>query len=263
MGSNSKIEWCDHTWNPWIGCTRVSPGCEHCYAERYAGRFGLAQWGAGSPRRRTGRASWKLPLAWNASAARRGIRYRVFVESLGDFFDNEVPDALRLEVLQLLALQQHLDPIVLTKRIGNAERFFKEHPAAARVFAAQVWLGVTAVNQEEADRDIPKLLRLPARIRFVSMEPLLGPVRLGGPISCALDWVIAGGESGPRARQMDPDWVRSLRDECARAGTPFFFKQWGNLNPLTGQVGKAAAGRLLDGVVHDGVPGATAMRRAA
>ena len=134
--------------------------------------------------------------------------------------------------------------------------FFKEHSAAARVFAAQVWLGVTAVNQEEADRDIPKLLRLPARIRFVSMEPLLGPVRLRGPISCALDWVIAGGESGPRARHMDPAWVRSLRDECARAGTPFFFKQCGNLNPLTGQVGKAAAGRLLDGVIHDGVPGA-------
>ncbi|BAP88335.1 Gp37Gp68 family protein [Burkholderiales bacterium GJ-E10] len=263
MGTNSKIEWCDHTWNPWIGCTRVSPGCDHCYAERYASRFGMAQWGANAPRRRTGQASWKLPLAWNADAVRRGVRHRVFVESLGDFFDNEVPDELRLEVLQLLALQGHLDPILLTKRIGNAERFLTAHPDAARLFASQVWLGVTAVNQEEADRDIPRLLHLPARVRFVSMEPLLGLVRLGGQIACGLDWVIVGGESGPQARPMHPGWARSIRDECARAWTPFFFKQWGEWNPFTGRVGKAAAGRLLDGVIHGGVPSAISLRRAA
>ncbi len=263
MGTNSKIEWCDHTFNAWIGCAKVSPGCDHCYAEGYAGRFGLAQWGAGAPRHRTSAETWKQPARWDADAARRGVRYRVFIESLGDFFDNEIPDEWRVDVLQLFALLPNLDPILLTKRIGNADKFLKAHPDAQWLFASRIWLGVTAVNQEEADRDIPKLLRLPAIARFVSMEPLLGPVRLGGQIACGLDWVIVGGESGPLARPMGPDWARSLRDECARAGTPFFFKQWGQINPITGQVGKAAAGRLLDGVIHDGVPGAIALRRLA
>ena len=275
MGKNSRIEWCDHTFNGWIGCTKVSPGCDHCYAEGYAVRFGQAQWGVGAERRLTGAETWRQPSRWNAESARRGGRARVFIESLGDFFDNAVPDSLRNDVLQLFALLPNLDPIVLTKRVGIADRFLNENRAAAEFFRSSVMLGVTVVNQEEFDRFVPRLLQLPARGHFVSMEPLLGPVRIGGQIACALDWVILGGESGHGARPIHPEWVRGVRDECARAGTPFFFKQWGEWTPMMGQeegvsvagpkfthpdgtvmgrAGKAAAGRRLDGRLHGAFP---------
>ena len=360
MADRTAIEWCDATFNPWIGCTKVSPACDHCYAavSTPARALNIA-WGAGQPRRRTSPANWKLPLRWNqqdyvqcrgcgwrgsvhhalAADEARGVsrvccgagfvpaRRRVFCASLADVFDNEVDPQWRADLLELIDATPNLDWLLLTKRIGNVVRLLTDlrdsEPSDRRWGhlnawlqhgrpPENVWLGATVCNQAEADRDIPKLLATPAAVRFLSMEPLLGPVELrhhlfghcpehdfpGG--FCLqrrhagvqhLDWVIAGGESGTAARPMHPEWVRSLRDQCAAAGVPFLFKQWGEWAPhsaraggdeggdlrrghvryLTGdgreadghfrrgdaavaRVGKKLAGRLLDGVEHNGTP---------
>ncbi|HKY81687.1 MAG TPA: phage Gp37/Gp68 family protein [Sphingobium sp.] len=294
MAENTKIEWAHHTFNPWIGCTKVGPGCDNCYAADLSKvRLGVP-WGPGEPRRHTAASTWKQPRAWNNRAAKLGIRYRVFCASLADVFDNEVPAEWRAELFQLIRETPHLDWLLVTKRIGNAVKMAE----AAGGLPDNVWLGATMVNQAEWDRDIWKLKHavehLGARYSFVSIEPLLGPIN---PSVAELpDWVIVGGESGPRARPMHPDWARSLRDQCDAAGVPFLFKQWGEweasldrdrddpdwranytndyvdhgksrwLNLAGGcgfhgerfhvmrRVGKKAAGRLLDGVQHDGVP---------
>lgn len=243
MAENSKIEWTDHTFNPWEGCQKVGPGCDHCYAEARNARFCGGQavnWGPGAPRRRTSAANWRKPLAWNSDAgafyAQHGRRQRVFCSSLADVFDNAVDPTWRRDLFDLIELTPNLDWLLLTKRIGNVARMLPTHDWAAR---DNVWLGATIVNQVEADRDIPKLLAVPARRRFLSMEPLLGPVDLGRACRLAafhatevLDWVIVGGESGPSARPMHPDWVRDLRDQCLAAGVPFMFKQWGEWWPI-------------------------------
>ncbi|WP_156438002.1 DUF5131 family protein, partial [Burkholderia sp. BDU5] len=186
MSENSKIEWCDHTFNPWEGCQKVGPGCDHCYAEARNARFGggaAPNWGAGAPRRRTSAANWRKPLAWNAAHAdffaEHGRRQRVFCASLADVFDNAVDPAWRRELFDLIELTPNLNWLLLTKRIGNVF----EMVARARTHdwlagRDNVWLGATIVNQAEADRDIPKLLAVPAPVRFLSMEPLLGPVDL-------------------------------------------------------------------------------------
>lgn len=248
MGENSAIEWCDHTFNPWIGCTKVSPGCDVCYAERLAvTRLGVS-WGPHGERRRTAPGTWALPLRWNRQAEREGRRFRVFCASLADVFDNQVPEEWRTDLWRLIEATPHLDWLLLTKRPQNIRPMM----IAARraILGAEVaeehvlwpwpnvWLGTTVENQEEAARRIPHLLRAPAAVRFLSCEPLLGPVDLAPwwkespPGSTywhpnGLHWVITGGESGPGARPMHPDWARSLRDQCAAAGVPFFFKQWG------------------------------------
>tara|TARA_B100001079_G_scaffold190327_1_gene164180 strand:+ start:10131 stop:11039 length:909 start_codon:yes stop_codon:yes gene_type:complete len=297
VAENSKIEWCDHTWNPWIGCTRISPACDHCYAARIDHRFGGGHWGAGAPRKRTSASNWKQPLRWNRQAAERGVRYRVFCASLADVFDNEVPAEWRADLFDLIRATPHLDWLLLTKRIGNA---FTMLPCDFSPDAfPNVWLGATVVNQDEADRDIPKLLTINAPVRFLSIEPMLGPIDLrltvaaplwagDGPNARAfnsdrlgLHWIIAGGESGPQARPSHPDWFRSLRDQCAAAGVPFLFKQWGEWVPPRQQrledwqsdgvtmttkfcrlddgiemyrVGKTHAGRALDGRTWDQFP---------
>jgi protein gp37 len=250
MAENTKIEWADHTWNPWEGCQKVGPGCDHCYAENRNARFAGGQainWGPGAPRRRTSVSNWNLPLRWNAQAeafqAQHGRRQRVFCASLADVFDNAVSREWRDDLAALILDTADLDWLLLTKRIGNAgamlgEMFLDGPPA-------NVWLGATVVNQAEADRDILKLLRIPASVRFLSMEPLLGPVSFEGlfanPSNIAdgtnaleeLDWVIVGGESGPGARPMHPDWALSLRDQCEAVGTAFMFKQWGEWRPIS------------------------------
>jgi protein gp37 len=332
MAENTKIEWAHHTFNPWEGCQKVGPGCDNCYAEARNARFSgghAVNWGPGAPRRRTSEANWKLPLKWNAQAAAEGRRFRVFCASLADVFDNEVPPEWRRDVLRLILNTPHLDWLLLTKRIGNAAAMLEEASQAIDGVGWQrhpwsnVWLGATVVNQTEADRDIPKLLAVPARVRFLSIEPMLGPIdltgigrytnssqnidalrgidtrgvlamsaneassmvssSLGGP---RVHWVIAGGESGPHARPMHPDWARSLRDQCAAAGVPFLFKQWGEFSPAGDyepypgkrlmqsarvfidvdrsgrqhhgptviRFGKKTTGRLLDGVEHNGFP---------
>ncbi|WP_416464020.1 phage Gp37/Gp68 family protein [Sphingomonas sp. VDB2] len=338
MVENTKIEWAHHTFNGWIGCTKVGAGCDNCYAADLAqARLGVA-WGAGQPRRRTAASTWKQPRRWNNRAAKEGVRYRVFCSSLADVFDNEVPAKWRADLFQLIRETPHLDWLLVTKRVGNV---MKMAEAAGRL-PDNVWLGITVVNQAEADRDIPKLRILRALyelpVAFLSVEPMLGPIDLSlllyhecpnwldedgrppiiqrdcGAQECcstcdftgisdelAINWVICGGESGPHARPMHPDWARSLHEQCEGVGVPFLFKQWGEweasldrdrddpdwranysndyiddqtkrgksrwLNLAGGcgfhgerfhvmrKVGKKRAGRLLDGVQHDGVPG--------
>ncbi|HZX85692.1 MAG TPA: phage Gp37/Gp68 family protein [Reyranella sp.] len=263
MSTNSNIEWTDHTFNPWEGCQKVGPGCDNCYAEARNARFGGGQainWGPGAPRRRTSASNWALPLRWNAQAeafmAQHGRRQRVFCASLADVFDNAVSNTWRSELLSIIWRTPNLDWLLLTKRIGNVAALMQEcmEPGKQWEFPPNVWLGATIVNQAEADRDIPKLLQVPAHVRFLSIEPMLGPIQLGlqcenwsddivtdpetGARECckacdftgignSIDWVIVGGESGPSARPMHPDWARGLRDQCAAAGVPFLFKQWG------------------------------------
>lgn len=255
MSSNSKIEWTDHTFNPWEGCQKVGPGCDHCYAEARNARFGggvAVNWGPGALRRRTSVSNWNLPKKWDAQAktfrAAHGRRQRVFCASLADVFDNAVDPQWRADLFRLIADTPNLDWLLLTKRIGNAFEMMRE--ATAPILDADpgldmtrnIWLGATIVNQEEAERDIPKLIAVPAGVRFLSMEPLLGPVtldlRLIAPLEgCSqagerfVDWVIVGGESGLGARPMGIQWARELRDQCAAAGVPFLFKQWGEWAP--------------------------------
>lgn len=281
MGENTKIEWAHHTFNPWYGCQKIGPGCDHCYAEGWAKRSGLVLWGPGEDRRRSSAANWQKPLQWNADAERLGVRYRVFCASLADVFDNAVPVGWRMDMFTLIADTPHLDWLLVTKRVGNVMPMCSGDGLMFDMLSQRVWLGITVCNQEEADRDIPKLLAVPARVRFLSMEPLLGPVSFAGMFANPfdyrdgtnaleeLDWVIVGGESGHGARPMHPDWVRGLRDQSAAAGVPFLFKQWGEFAPnwlndddgnkIPGsewidRMGKKIAGRLLDGVQHDGYP---------
>lgn len=352
MAHETGIEWCDSTFNPWIGCTRVSPACDHCYAagSTPARTLGI-EWGAGQPRRRTAPSNWAQPRRWNAQrfaqcadcgwrgewpktdAGNRGAcpacdqgalveaRRRVFCASLADVFDNEVDPAWRTDLFALIRATPNLDWLLLTKRIGNADRMIAEsvgalprdersgtgqhnHTPMAEWPWPNVWMGATICNQAEAERDIAKLLRVPAAVRFLSIEPMLGPIDFfkasaawsnmnhpwrGTPILHGIDWIICGGESGAKAkdtRMLHPEWVRVLRDQCARAGVAFLFKQWGNWRPIyaweprdrspqdairtdgskmhpeewhdDGQrfkfTDKKLAGRQLDGVFHNGYP---------
>lgn len=334
MSETTSIEWCDSTFNPWIGCTRVSPACDDCYAARStpARALGVA-WGAGEPRRRTSEANWALPERWERQhaefEAKHGRRRRVFCASLADVFDNEVPAEWRSNLFELIRTTPHLDWLLLTKRPQNIVRMVRSDGSIAgngtRYLPDNAWLGTTAEDQKRADMNVPALLRcraeLGARVLFLSIEPMLGPVDLTDITlrrgtgdeehfdalhfdgdaeddfdqgTATIDWVICGGESGPKARPMHPDWARSLRDQCETAGTPFLFKQWGEFAPwrpslpvegvlhvshrdgaaghapcevvTDGQrqtradtvpmakVGKKAAGRVLDNVTHDGFP---------
>ena len=242
MSANSKIEWTHHTFNPWWGCQRVSPGCEHCYAEALSKRFGRAQWGPGVPRVPTSEKMWKEPLRWNVAAREAGERRRVFCASMADVFE-DLPELvpLRARLFDLVAKTPDLDWLLLTKRPENADRLwsqaqydaFNGADSLGPTWAPNVWMGTTVEDQRRAEERIPRLLSVPAAVRFLSCEPLLGPVDfdklapLAKPRAGRIDWVICGGESGGGARPMHIDWVRSLRDQCADDGVLFFFKQWG------------------------------------
>lgn len=230
MGSESKIEWTDHTWNPWVGCHKVSAGCKHCYMYREQLRYGKR------PDRvvRTSVATWRQPLVKRRDGSWKWASgSKVFVCSWSDFF-HEDADRWRAEAWDVMARRPDLTFIVLTKR---SELMGCRVPAEPR---PNVWLGVSVENQEAADERIPLLLRTPAAVRFLSCEPLLGAVNVfraeystgdAGPKG-TLGWVICGGESGPGARPMHPEWARGLRDQCVTAGVPFFFKQWGEWLPI-------------------------------
>jgi protein gp37 len=352
MSENSTIEWTDHTHNDWIGCTRVSSGCDNCYAAVSTPSRALRiVWGPGESRHRTAASTRDNPRKWNARhdafIAAHGRRQRVFCASLSDWADNEVSIKWFIDLLELVRMTPNLDWLMLTKRIGNVMKRLQAASDwiqinANEAFSAvqtwidrwiggepptNIWLGATIVNQEEADRDIEKLLMTPARRRFLSMEPLLGPIDLqpwldptggccmremescedcpaaadwihgpttvyaddgSGYLSPRIDEVFAGGESGRGARPMHTEWVRSLRDQCAVAGVSFLFKQWGEWVPTDDapgvdmggeieqdrvrivkpdgsydarfrqgdvtmrRVGKKAAGRVLDGCIHNG-----------
>lgn len=257
MAENTAIEWCDHTFNAWWGCDRISPACDECYAATWAHRLGMDHLWTGS-RRLFSDAHWREPLKWARKA--NGRRPRVFTNSMADVFDNHVSvEVPRARLWNLIRETPELDWLLLTKRIGNAPRML---PADWGDGYPNVWIGATVVNQEEADRDIPKLLRVPAAVRFLSCEPLISHILLdrewlcseyfthsedcrddlcalnGDEYSCvgqvveqpSINWVICGGESGPRARPMEADWAEKLRVDCQDAGVAFFMKQGSQAN---------------------------------
>lgn len=237
MAEQSAISWTDATFNPWIGCTKVGPGCDNCYAEALMDkRWQRVQWGPGQPRRRT-TTTWRDPVKWNANHAaffaQHGRRQRVFCASLADVFDNEVDPAWRRDLFQLIADTPRLDWMILTKRIGNAASMINEASRAVYKGAGEptwpwenVWLGATIVNREEMLRDAGKLKAVQASVRFWSVEPLLeclGEV----PSDLLPEWVIVGGESGAKARPFHVDWARSIVKQCQAAGVPVHVKQLG------------------------------------
>lgn len=307
MSDKTGIEWTDATWNPVTGCSKVSAGCKHCYAERewprmtrlvpaYAGREFTDV--------RTHADRLDQPLRWKKPRM-------IFVNSMSDLFHPDVPFEFIERVFETMASAHWHVFQILTKRADRMREFMRDMPMTL----PNVWLGVSVEDQEAADERIPLLLDTPAAVRWISAEPLLGPVRLSGlfglitddedvridalngtfitsryqeeptPLGARIDWVVVGGESGPNARPMHPQWARDLRDQCAQAGVPFLFKQWGEWFPTSiGQGGsqlgawngnqfmpgwgdiespennmvmagkRAFGGRLLDGVQHDGYP---------
>jgi len=356
MAENSGIEWTDNTFNPWMGCTKVSPACKFCYAERdFDHRYGKVKWGPSGTRVVTSDTNWRKPLKWNrqyidsmtASAAGYGPepqRPRVFCASLADVFEDWGGDMrdhkgnplwkcngidtwqsqclefrtdsimrehctkltmndVRARLFKLIDATPNLDWLILTKRPESILRMWPAYFPGGYIAEAgsmnqegprhNVWLGTSVENQEYADKRIPELLKCSgvAPVLFLSCEPLLGLVDLNniqvspdhdgigpnaisddlldclsgelcsGETGCVvsdteptIDWIITGGESGSDARPCDPDWFRSLRDQCAKTGTPFHFKQWGEWDAEQERVGKKAAGRLLDGCEHNGLP---------
>lgn len=257
MADGSKIEWTDATWNPVTGCTKVSPGCDHCYAETFAERF------RGVPGHHFENGfdvtlrpeRLDQPLRWTKPR-------RIFVNSMSDLFHDDVPDEYIAHVFAVMAAAQQHTYQLLTKRHGRMRSLlsspeFAKKAEPWRVVGddrvpdpgwplPNVWLGVSVENQQWADIRIPALLETPAAVRWLSAEPLLGPVDLGAcgapdhckaggrcqPVAHGIDWVVVGGESGHGARPMHPDWARALRDQCTDAGVAFLFKQWGNWAPL-------------------------------
>lgn len=224
MAENSLIEWTHHTFNPWVGCERVSPGCKNCYAATWANRTGNAHLWNGE-RRRTTVSNWRQPIKWQARCAAAGIRERVFCASLADVFDNAVPDEWRRDLFKLIAQCNHLDWLLLTKRIGNVKAMLRTQGIA---LPANVWLGSTMVTQAEVDRDLSKLLDVPARVRFISAEPLLEHLLLPEDLPPdSLHWVIVGGESGGNSRPFHVEWARTLVAQCG----------WFNIAPFVKQLG--------------------------
>lgn len=247
---NSKIEWTHHTFNTWIGCTRVSPGCVNCYAETMmADRYKKVKWGPQGERKRTSADYWRQPLKWNREAAAAGERRRVFCASLADVFEvkadqYEDMESWRRELFSLIAMTPHLDWLILTKRPDVALVMVPAKWLSG--WPTNVWIGTSVENQEYADKRIPELLKIPAAVRFLSVEPLLATVDLRpylqmqwlgfGEEQAMVDWVIVGGESGHDARPMHPDWARSVRDQCVDAGVPFFMKQMGGTHDKGGNL---------------------------
>lgn len=231
MGKTS-IEWCDFTFNPWIGCTRVSAACDFCYAEALARRYGWAKWGAGKARRRTSAENWLKPLKWNRAAQAAGKRAKVFCASLADVFDTEVPDEWRDELFAYLIMATPwLDWLLLTKRPKKMAEWAAEHG-----WPENCWAGTTTENYEMACARIPYLLAVPAPVHFLSYEPALGPLNFSRawmwPVDpVGIDWVICGGESGPNARYMEPQWARDVRDACG-GEVAFFMKQMTKKAPI-------------------------------
>ena len=272
MARNSRIEWTTHTFNPWWGCVKLSPACKHCYAEAWAKRLGESVWGGEAPRRFFGDRHWDEPLRWNAEAVRVGVRARVFCASMADVFeDRDDLNVWRMRLWGLIERTPGLDWLLLTKRpdlVNGKVPWSSGWPP-------NVWLGTTVENQEWAERRLPELAGIPANVRFISAEPLLGPIDLSRWTG-QVDWVITGGESGPKARPSSPSWFRDLMNQCMEGHIPFHFKQWGDWAPGQGislararsacaadgttmlRVGKKVAGRTLEGQVWDGLPRAAA-----
>ncbi len=273
MAKDSEIEWTHHTFNPWWGCVKLSPACAHCYAESWAKRVGMDLWGGNAARRFFSEQHWREPLKWNREAERRGTRVRVFCASMADVFEPRRDlDPWREKLWALIERTPWLEWLLLTKRPGQLRHTYPWVGAARE----NVWLGTTAENQRWAERRIERLLRVEAKVRFLSCEPLLGAINLTPWLrESHIGWVIAGGESGGQARPTHPNWVRSLRDQCRNHSIPFHFKQWGHWSPdANGEFGtrtidvldeagvcarlawrpKKKSGRMLDGRTWDDYP---------
>ncbi len=289
MAEVTGIEWCDHTFNAWIGCTKLTAACDFCYAETYGHRFGV-EWGP-HERRRTSESYWREPLRWNRNAERDSIRRKVFCCSLADVFDNQVNPQWRIDLFRLIGATPHLDWLLLTKRPQNIAKMLPSGYVLSGQPPHNVWLGTTVENQEEADRRIPHLLEIKATVHFLSCEPLLGPLRLngidlGGQVGLAhghtmdclrgeswrwgaegvrndlvrghrrIKWVISGGESGPHARPPMIGWARSLRDQCKASNVSFFWKQWGEYtpdDPAAEHTAMRRVGKKAAGALLDGI----------
>lgn len=283
MGEQTGIEWCHHTFNPWLGCVKVSEGCQHCYAETQHKRMPFGRlWGPGSARHVTSDSYWRQPLKWQEAAQKAGERRRVFCGSMCDVFeDHPVAWEQRNALWRLVLATPGLDWLLLTKRPENMVRMTP--PKWREGWPAHVWAMTTVENQARAEERIPHLLRVPARVLGLSVEPMLGPVDLahiglrrepgtdrehwtdalaGCAFACdghaevdvalprAIGWVICGGESGHHARPMNPPWVQDLLAQCHAAEVPFFFKQWGG--PPANKRGHDEA--RLYGALWKGVP---------
>ena len=247
MGADTGIEWTDATWNPVRGCTRVSPGCVNCYAEIMAARFSKPkQWGHGFANMKGGDHRWTgkvtliesqlgLPLHWRKPR-------KIFVNSTSDLFHESLPDEAIDRVFAIMALCKQHTFQVLTKRPERMAQVLTKPPFE---ILSNVWLG-TSVEDDRVLYRLDAIRQVPSAIRFVSLEPLIGSVAQGD--LTGIHWAIVGGESGPRAREMKPEWVDEIEAMCRSSGTAFFFKQWGGKN-------KKAAGRMLNGKTYDEMPG--------
>ena len=273
MAKNSKIEWTHHTFNPWWGCVKVSPACKYCYAETWSKRLGKNVWGAKAPRRFFSESHWREPLKWNYDAEMEKIRRRVFCASMADVFEARAElHEPREKLWELIEQTPWLDWLLLTKRPQNISTY-----SPWERWPSNVWLGTSTETSKWANERIDKLIANDAVIHFISAEPLLGRMDLSKWFEAGtLDWVIAGGESGPKARPTRPTWLRDLRDQCETYNIPFHFKQWGHWAPeypppskkvrsinvesedgdreTLFALGKKAAGRQLDGRKWDGIP---------
>lgn len=240
MAENSKIQWTDHTFNPWFGCTKVSPGCANCYAENLMDTiWNKVERGKGNPRKLTSEKNWNLPLKWDKEAAKQGVRKKVFCASLADVFDEEISWEWRVKLFNLIRKTTNLDWLILTKRPKIAKEFFDKYEVSdfeKESFSSKIWIGTSVENQKAANERIPILAQIPVKIRFISGEPLLENVKLNleeygrhPDYAFGIDWVIVGGESGNKARRMDLDWVRNIRNQCQQAEVKFFFKQFGSV----------------------------------
>jgi protein gp37 len=235
MAKITNISWCDSTFNPWIGCTKVSEECRDCYAEITATKPQIdISWGPGQPRRPASEQTWSEPVKWNAQAIRSGLRKRVFCASMGDVFDHEAPLGARARLFELIQATPQLDWLLLTKRPQLIEEQLKEIGVWDLLPMPNVWLGFSAGNQQNFDLRWPIMRKIPAVVRFCSYEPAIGPIVLPQDTVGELDWLICGGETHPekyKGRKMERAWAEGIRDQCLRTGISFFFKQWGNWIP--------------------------------
>ena len=278
MGQDSKIEWTDHTFNPWIGCSKVSDGCDNCYAETLNHRMGWTEWGPHGERYLTSDGNWNAPKSWDRQAAKAGVRKRVFCSSLADVFDNRAPEGARERLWELIKATPNLDWLLLTKRPENIDKMLpadwvckpKPPVGGEQGTYPNVCLGISAENHLTFYDRWYKLTGIACSKRFVSYEPALGSIRLDPNMFDARTlpgWFICGGESGPAARRMKKEWVVNLMRECRELGIPFFFKQWGTYssNPLTDSHSIAHAkvhdpetngkgGALIDGMLLRQIP---------
>ncbi len=272
MAKETKLEWVHHTFNPWWGCVKLSPACKNCYAEAWAKRVGSRVWGDDAERRFFSDKHWAEPLRWNRDAEAAGERRRVFCASMADVFERRSElDPWRAKLAGLIEATPQLDWLLLTKRHDLVQQL-----APWREWPANVWLGMTVENQEWARQRIPRLIEIPAVVRFLSCEPLLSPLDLSRWLGDSIHWIVAGGESGAKARPTHPNWFRSLRDQCLATGAAFHFRKWGHWSPVAPAqpsrrkrytfsnsdqspttmwaVGMHASGRELDGTTWNQVP---------